>query len=109
MGLGIGAEADVMPFLVSRYFGMRCMGELFGCIFGSYTLGAAVGPYLIGAGFDWTGSYRLPLACALGALLVATVATLHLGEYQRPQNSHSELPPVAANAPEAITKLQSRG
>jgi len=106
MGLGIGAEADVMPFLVSRYFGMRCMGELFGCIFASYTLGVAVGPYLIGAGFDWIGSYRHPLACALGALLVAIVATLHLGEYQRPQNPNSEL---AANTPVAITKSQSRG
>jgi hypothetical protein len=33
IGLALGAEADLMPFLVSRYFGMRAMGSLLGCIF----------------------------------------------------------------------------
>jgi len=84
LGLGIGAEADVMPFLVSRYFGMRSMGELFGCVFGCYTLGVAAGPYLFGAGFDATGSYRTPLGYALAALLLAIVATFCLGKYRPP-------------------------
>ena len=97
LGLGIGGEADVMPFLVSRYFGMRSMGELFGCVFGSYTLGVAIGPYLIGVGFDWTGSYRLPLACALSGLLLAIVATLQLGEYERHHIPDSELQLAAAD------------
>jgi cyanate permease len=83
LGLAIGAEADVMPFLVSRYFGIRSMGVLFGCVFGSYTMGAAAGPYLFGVGFDATGSYRTPLACALGVVLLAIVMTLGLRKYQR--------------------------
>jgi MFS family permease len=82
LGLAIGAEADVMPFLVSRYFGMRAMGALFGCVFASYTLGAGSGPYLIAAGFDATGSYRAPLGYALPLMLLAIVATLCLGKYQ---------------------------
>ena len=97
LGLGIGGEADVMPFLVSRYFGMRSMGELFGCVSGSYTLGVAIGPYLFSAGFDWTGSYRLPLACALGGLLLAIAATLQFGEYQRHQIADPELRLAAAD------------
>jgi MFS family permease len=100
LGLGIGAEADVMPFLVSRYFGMRCMGELFGCVFGAYTLGVATGPYLLGAGFDATGSYRLPLACALTGLVAAIVATLRLGKYQSSQATETTSQFVACdNAP----------
>lgn len=81
VGLAMGAESDVMPFLISRYFGMRSMGELYGCAFGSYTLGVATGRYVIAAGFDRTGSYHLPLACATLALLVATLATFLLKRY----------------------------
>jgi len=83
VGLAIGAEADVMPFLVSRYFGMRSMAELYGCAFGSYTLGNATGRYLMARGYDATGSYRLPLAIAVGALVVATLATFGLGRYRQ--------------------------
>ena len=72
-----------MPYLVSRYFGMRSMGTLFGCVFGSDTMGAAAGPYLFGVGFDATGSYRAPLACALGVVLFALMVTLGLRKYQR--------------------------
>ncbi|HEX3570204.1 MAG TPA: MFS transporter [Acidobacteriaceae bacterium] len=83
VGLAIGAESDVMPFLISRYFGMRSMGELFGCAFGSYTLGNATGRYLVAAGFDATGSYRIPLAYATAALMVATAATFLLQRYRQ--------------------------
>ncbi len=82
LGLGMGAEADVMPFLISRYFGMYSMAELYGCAFGSFTMGNAAGRYLFAAGFDATGSYRTPLALALAALLAAVIATLTLGEYR---------------------------
>ena len=90
VGLAIGAESDVMPFLISRYFGMRSMGELYGCAFGSYTLGNAAGRYAIARGFDATGSYRFPMECATAALLVATLATFLLPKYSRP-NLLSEL------------------
>jgi sugar phosphate permease len=83
VGLAIGAEADVMPYLISRYFGMRSMGELYGCAFGAYTLGNASGRYLIAAGFDATGSYRTPLAYATAALMVATAATFLLQRYRQ--------------------------
>jgi MFS family permease len=82
VGLAIGAESDVMPFLVSRYFGMRSMAELYGCIFGSYTLGNATGRYLFGAGFDATGSYGTPLSCAFVGLMVAVIGTLALRKYR---------------------------
>jgi sugar phosphate permease len=81
LGLAVGAESDVIPFLISRYFGMRAMAMLFGFAFGAYVLGNATGRYLFAAGFDATGSYTLPLACAFGLLVVSSVATLTLGRY----------------------------
>jgi len=83
MGLAIGAEADVMPFLISRYFGLRSMATLFGVLFGSYTMGVALGRYLLGAGFDATGSYRKPLGYTLVVLILAVVATFLLPKYRR--------------------------
>jgi cyanate permease len=83
VGLAIGTETDVMPYLISRYFGMHSMAELYGCAFGSYTLGNATGRYLIAAGFDATGSYRTPLAIASLAVLLATLATFALGRYRQ--------------------------
>jgi sugar phosphate permease len=90
IGLGIGAEADIMPFLISRYFGMHSMAELYGCAFGSYTLGNAAGRYLVAAGFDITGSYRTPLAVAFVMLLIATFATFALARYRKFQTAACE-------------------
>ena len=81
IGLALGAESDIMPYLVSRYFGIRAMGTLYGIIFSAYTLGAAAGPYLYGVGFDRTGSYQWPFACACGVSLLAAAGVLMLGSY----------------------------
>jgi len=83
MGLGLGAEADVMPYLISRYFGLRALGELFGYVFGFYTLGVVVGPLLMGAGFDITGSYRVPLTGFTIAVIAAAAGTLAFPGYAR--------------------------
>ncbi len=85
LGFAIGAESDVMPFLVSRYFGMKSMGELLGCIFGAYTLGTAGGRYLFGVGFDSTGSYKTPLLVAFVTLLLSIAGLFTLKRYQRAQ------------------------
>ena len=96
LGLAMGTEVDMMPFLISRYFGRRSMAELYGCVFGCFTLGSATGRYLIAAGFDATGSYRTPLVLAFLALLLATLATFALGKYSEFESLTS-----AASSPSA--------
>jgi len=84
LGLAAGAEGDLMPFLVSRYFGMRSMAEIFGCMFGAYTLGSAAGRYFFAAGFDAAGSYKRPLESAFLALMLAVFACLRLRRWRGP-------------------------
>src|SRR5262249_61855297 len=36
VGLGQGAELDILPYLVSRYFGLRAFGEIYGYIFAAF-------------------------------------------------------------------------
>ena len=82
LGLAAGAEGDLMPYLVSRYFGMRSMAEIYGCMFGAFTLGNATGRYLMAAGFDAWGSYKAPLGIAFAAIVVAVFACFALDRYR---------------------------
>ena len=82
VGVGLGAELDVMPYVVSRYFGLRAFGEIYSYTFAIFTLGAVVGPLLMGAGFDATGSYSLVLATFVMAALTAAGLMTWLGPYR---------------------------
>lgn len=76
IGLGYGAEASTIPYLVSRYFGMRSFAEIYSYIFIAVPLGGAVGPVLMGAGFDSSGSYQFVLlVCGLLTLAAAGLMT----------------------------------
>jgi MFS family permease len=81
VGLGLGAEVDIIAFLISRYFGMRCFGQIYSFAFGGFLLAGATGPLVMGAGFDWTGSYTAPLALLLILSVTATALITRLGPY----------------------------
>ncbi len=75
LGASLGADTDVLPYLVSRYFNLRSYGEFLGYFFAAGTLGAAAGALLMGHVFDVYHSYILmtnviAAASILAALLV---------------------------------------
>lgn len=82
VGLGLGAELDLMAYMVSRYFGMRAFGEIYSYTFAVFALGGSVGPLLMGAGFDATGSYSLVLVAFGVAALTAAGLMMRLGPYR---------------------------
>lgn len=82
IGLGLGAEGDIIGYLVSRYFGLRALGTSFGTAFGAHVLAAGPGVYLMGLGFDRTGSYTIPLCAAFFLTLLAVVLIGRLGPYR---------------------------
>jgi MFS family permease len=85
LGFSLGAEVDVMSYLVSRYFGLRHFGALIGCMLGIFSLAAAVGAPLAGLAHDMTGSYT-PALIGFGAgLLLAIIFVLRLGPYRYPE------------------------
>ncbi|QOY90506.1 MFS transporter [Paludibaculum fermentans] len=57
IGFGMGGEADVTPFLLSRYFGLRSFSTLYGLTWTSYAIAGAIGPILMGRAFDSSSSY----------------------------------------------------
>src|SRR5205814_1854319 len=73
VGIGFGAEIDVLAYLTGRYFGLRSLGTAFGFGFGAMVLSGGVGPLIMGFAFDHTGSYRAPLAGFFMATIDANV------------------------------------
>jgi MFS family permease len=82
IGLAMGAEGDVMPYLTSRYFGLRCFGEICGILFAGFSLAGGLGPYLMGTAYDANGSYALPLGLFCIAVLIAAVLMMVVGPYR---------------------------
>lgn len=89
IGLGLGAEADIIPYLISRYFGLRAFAPIGSMAFAVFVLGGALGPLLMGAGFDWSGSYRSVLVLLFLATSLAVILMLRLGPYRfHPRPAH---------------------
>ncbi len=82
VGLGQGAEFDILPYAISRYFGLRAFGEIYGYTFAAVTLGAALGPLVMGVSFDATGSYSLALISFAVASFTAAGLMIGLGPYR---------------------------
>jgi MFS family permease len=57
IGIGVGSEAAVTPYLLSRYFGLRSFSTLYGLTWTFYAAAGAIGPVILGRSFDLTGSY----------------------------------------------------
>ncbi|MBV8157602.1 MAG: MFS transporter [Dyella sp.] len=82
VGLTIGAEGDLISYLVRKYFGLRAFGTLYGIAFSGYGLGAVIGPVVVGAYFDRYGSYDQPLIVMPCMLVAAGVLAMTLGRYR---------------------------
>ena len=84
MGVSLGAEFDMMPFLVSRYFGVRSFGSLSGFIFMAVNFANATGMLLMGWCFQLKHTYMPMLYVFLGMLVVALALFSTLGPYRFP-------------------------
>jgi len=99
MGLGLGTEIDLIAFLVSRYFGQRAFGELYGYFFMIFGIGSSLGRIVGGFVFDTAGSYTPALIGAAVALIAAVMLINRLGSYAYPV--HRDVAPRLAAEPAA--------
>jgi MFS family permease len=99
MGLLVGAEFDMMAFIVSRYFGIRAFGALYGFMLMFVEAANAAGMLLMGWCYQLLHSY-IPMLCIFEVLLLTAVALMaSMGPYrypaaklQREAMSHYETP-----------------
>jgi MFS family permease len=100
IGIGLGAEVDVMAYLTSRYFGLRFFGVIYGFLFAGFLIAGGLGTYLMGATFDALGSYTLALAALCMATFAGAGLMLCLGPYRYAKRLSDEERPALAQMPE---------
>jgi len=81
-GLIIGAEFDVLSFMIPRYHGRKAFGKIAGVIFALFQLGSAIGVFAVGMSRAQTGSYTTPMLVVAGICLVCAVLFPLMGAYR---------------------------
>lgn len=81
LGFSLGAEMDMMAYLISRYFGVRAFGEIYGVLFAAILIGTAIGPLAFGHSYEVLGSYKTILWLAAGVNILTMVLICLLGKY----------------------------
>ncbi|WP_376699496.1 MULTISPECIES: MFS transporter [Sphingobium] len=81
LGLSVGGEYDAVIYLSTRYFGLRNFGKLFSIIAGLMMAGVGLGPFVAGALYDASNSYRPFLLFVVPAGLLCALMIGTLGRY----------------------------
>jgi MFS family permease len=71
VGLALGAESDILAFLVARYFGLDRFGFLYASAYAVVGVASTVGPVAAGYARDRSGSYESAGIAAVAMLLIA--------------------------------------
>jgi predicted MFS family arabinose efflux permease len=71
LGVGLGSEADVLPYLLAHYFGRKHFSVLYGLTWTAYAIGGATGPMFIGRLYDSAGTYHSRYIVYLAAVAFA--------------------------------------
>lgn len=82
IGFSLGAETDVIAFMLGRYCGLRSFGALFGITVGIFALAPAVGIPLLGMSYDHAQSYANAMGGFAVAVAISASAILQLGPYR---------------------------
>lgn len=81
LGLALGAELDLMSFLIARYFGLAQFGRIFGWLYFAFVFASGLGPLWVGALRDATGNYSIALGASAIGLLVTCGGFLLMPRY----------------------------
>jgi MFS family permease len=97
-GAGIGAEIDLMAFFLSRYFGLKAYGKIYGVMFAVFNIGTGLGPALSGLTFDRFHSYGPIFIVYEVALAITCLLFVRLGPYPYPAAKRDDAPIIEQKA-----------
>ena len=94
IGAGMGGEADVTPYLLSRYFGLRHYSKIYSIMYALLAFGSGTAPTLFAAVYDRTLSYEVSFIAAavlfaIGALIVVARGRYPVQTNPNPQESRA--------------------
>lgn len=81
IGFTLGAEGDLVTYLVSRYFSMESYSRVLGAMWVTWAWGGGIGTSLVGVTYMLTHSYQSAMAVFALVLLICTIVVCRLGPY----------------------------
>lgn len=87
IGIGLGAENDILGYLVGRYFGLLAFGRIYGILLSAYLLGASLGAYLNAEIRAVSGAYTTPLWTDAALVLASCGLLMLLPRYRNTEAS----------------------
>ena len=71
IGFSVGAEVDLIGYLVARYFGLNAYGQIYGRQYATFLIATGLSPVILGAIRDATGSYTASLFTAAAFMVLS--------------------------------------
>ena len=81
LGFAMGAEVDLIGYLVTRYFGIADYGQIYGALYSIFLVGAGLSPMIAGLIHDTLGDYQAALLGASALLIVASLLLVGLSRF----------------------------
>ena len=82
VGLAAGVEFDLMAYFVSRYFGMKSYGRIYGLIYAAFGLGSGTSPIIFNLIRGDAADYSGVLLLASFGFIIGGAVLLTLGKYR---------------------------
>jgi MFS family permease len=82
IGLGLGAEGDIVAYIISRYIPKQLYARVLGVAMFLFAQGGAFGIFALSSSFTLTGSYKLAIVGIAISVVVAGALMLCLGPYK---------------------------
>ncbi|CAM5472822.1 MFS transporter [Eoetvoesiella caeni] len=89
IGFVVGAEFDVLSYIIPRYFGIKAFGAIYGVIFAAFQLFAALGIMAVGISRSQFGSYSQALFALALLLVLCALCFQRLGAYRFAAPGHT--------------------
>jgi len=82
VGFAAGVEFDLIAYFISRYFGMRSYGQIYGLIYAAFGLGSGTSPVIFNLVRGDDLDYSKVLSYAAIGFIVGAIMCLFLGKYR---------------------------
>lgn len=83
IGFSVGAEVDLIGYLVARYFGLHAYGQIYGRQYSTFLIATGLSPVILGAVRDATGSYTGSLFTAVAFIMLSAALFARLPKFEK--------------------------
>jgi MFS family permease len=82
LGIGSGTEFALLPYCLSRYFGLRHYGLIYGSMFGCVAMAIGLSPFILDIVYDATRLYGPSVHAAVAVLVLCGMLLFFLPRFQ---------------------------